>query len=157
MAGEMGSAHASRMLIVLGVVARGPAALLVRESYGLQLWGLPGGRVEPGESLVQAALREIYEETGLRAVVEGLICVRERGDQICVVFAMSAPTGTVQTRDPDEIIGSAWVQACDLDAAQYEIDDMSRHVLAHWFAGACTPLPLQRWVGRGGREANLFL
>jgi len=33
------------------------------------LWGLPGGRVEPGESLLQTALREAKEETGLTIVV----------------------------------------------------------------------------------------
>jgi len=29
-------------------------------------WITPGGGVEPGESVVQAAVREVYEETGLR-------------------------------------------------------------------------------------------
>lgn len=38
-------------------------------------WGFPGGAIELGESAEQAALREIFEETGLAVKVEKLIGV----------------------------------------------------------------------------------
>lgn len=38
-------------------------------------WSLPGGRIEPGEGVRQAALRELAEETGVAAELIGLIDV----------------------------------------------------------------------------------
>ena len=38
-------------------------------------WGLPGGHVEPGESVTEAALREVFEETGWRIEIGRLVGV----------------------------------------------------------------------------------
>jgi 8-oxo-dGTP pyrophosphatase MutT (NUDIX family) len=51
--------EAGRVLLFRFVYKRGPLA-------GQDFWGTPGGGVEDGETLEQAALRELAEETGLK-------------------------------------------------------------------------------------------
>jgi 8-oxo-dGTP diphosphatase len=43
----------------------GECVLLLRQSYGDRRWGLPGGAVEPGETIVGALERECREELGV--------------------------------------------------------------------------------------------
>lgn len=35
---------------------------------GFGTWGLPGGHLEPGENLIEAAKREVLEETGINVI-----------------------------------------------------------------------------------------
>ena len=61
------------------VVFRDSRILLVKRKYdpGKGLWAVPGGAVEPGESLAQAVVRELEEETGLRGEPRGVVWVDE--------------------------------------------------------------------------------
>lgn len=62
----------------VGVVClRGDEVLLIRRGTPPRQgqWSLPGGRIEPGERIVDAALRELREETGVEAEITGLLDV----------------------------------------------------------------------------------
>ncbi|CAL1692299.1 hypothetical protein MMB232_02464 [Brevundimonas subvibrioides] len=62
----------------VGVVCvQGDRVLMIRRGTPPRIgqWSLPGGRIEPGEKAVEAALRELREETGVSARILGLIDV----------------------------------------------------------------------------------
>ncbi len=72
---------------VLAVVVRRGRVLLVRRANPPDRgrWGFPGGRIEPGETLVAAALRELAEETGVAAedgeVLTAIDSIHRDGDE----------------------------------------------------------------------------
>lgn len=64
--------------IGVGIVClRGSEVLLIRRGKAPRIgeWSLPGGRLEWGESVRAAALRELREETGVEAALLGLVDV----------------------------------------------------------------------------------
>ncbi|MES1154895.1 MAG: NUDIX hydrolase, partial [Pseudorhodoplanes sp.] len=51
--------------------------VLIAKRFKPPLWSLPGGRVEPGETPEQAAIRELFEETGVKAELVALAGERD--------------------------------------------------------------------------------
>ena len=67
---------------VLGVIVHDERVLLVRRSNppDAGLWGFPGGKIDAGETIEEAAVREVYEETGLEVVSQSREALLEAFD-----------------------------------------------------------------------------
>jgi 8-oxo-dGTP diphosphatase len=78
MSGSATPVEVLRPVPAVGVVCfRGDQVLLIQRGTPPRRgeWSLPGGRIEPGEPVKAAALRELKEETGVDAELIGLIDV----------------------------------------------------------------------------------
>ncbi|MBA2607902.1 MAG: NUDIX domain-containing protein [Actinobacteria bacterium] len=67
-------------ICVGAVVVDDDRLLMIRRGHGPAAgeWSIPGGRVERGELMVEAVVREVTEETGLDVVVDDYIGYVER-------------------------------------------------------------------------------
>ncbi|MFF2092386.1 NUDIX hydrolase [Paenibacillus sp. NPDC058174] len=66
---------------VTGVLVENEKILLVKQNVTSDRnWSLPGGRVEQGETLEDAIVREIEEETGLKTTVSKLLYLCDKPD-----------------------------------------------------------------------------
>ena len=59
---------------------------LIEKRSDCGMWGLLGGRVDPGETVEQTAVREVFEESGFHIEVTGLIGVYSQPDCRIIVY-----------------------------------------------------------------------
>lgn len=76
------------VVTVFAFVVEGNKLLLVRQKGGDRFWDLPGGVVEAGESVEQAVIREVKEETGYDIQVSGVVGIysKPRDDALATLF-----------------------------------------------------------------------
>ncbi|MDI6507767.1 NUDIX hydrolase [Bacillus wiedmannii] len=65
---------------VTGILIEDEKVLLVKQKVANRNWSLPGGRVENGETLEEAMIREMREETGLEVKIKNLLYVCDKPD-----------------------------------------------------------------------------
>jgi 8-oxo-dGTP diphosphatase len=116
-------------------IVREGKVLLIKRAYApyQHLWTLPGGRIEPGETIEQCAIREIAEELGLTIRNPRPVMVQLLGrdeDFRLAVFATRDFSG--QIRASDEVADHKWMDPAALIAMRTttRLDD----VLARAFA-----------------------
>jgi 8-oxo-dGTP diphosphatase len=111
------------------VIGMGGKTLILREGSAyeegtqVERWGLPGGRIEPGEPFMSGLEREILEETGLRVEIQEPFYVGEwfpmikgQSNHIVAIFFACVPMEGAKEDDvrlSEEHDSYRWVTAAE--------------------------------------------
>ncbi len=126
-----------------GAVVKDGRLLLVRRASrrGRGNWQVPGGFVEQEETIEEAVVREVEEESGVKGEVEGVLAIRNRydadnGNSLYIVILMR-PVGGEPEPDAhevdraefftmEEILNLEQVPAVNIEVAQRALDPQRR-------------------------------
>ena len=86
------------VVVALVFILQGDEILLVRQDYGQRCWSLPGGTVELGESIDEAAVREVKEETGLDVRLKRVVGLYSKPAEgaLAITFQAEVTGGTLR-------------------------------------------------------------
>ncbi|MGH7929050.1 MAG: nucleotide triphosphate diphosphatase NUDT15 [Candidatus Binatia bacterium] len=120
------------------VLRRQDSLLLVQRArgYGRGTWCLPGGHLEPGETIAECALRELLEETDVQGESARVIAVTdplaEANFHMQIGVEVSEWSGEPRVVDPSECLG---VKFFEVSALPREIFPPTNDVLAKVLVG----------------------
>ena len=141
--------EANSLVPSVNVVVSNPAGevLLIRRADN-DNWAVPGGAIDLGESLVQAAVRETREETGIDCEITGLVGIYtdpghvilyasngEARQEFSIVLTARAAGGEPERSDESSEV--RWVPRVELSG--YSMDRSMRLRIGHYLEGRAAP------------------
>ena len=143
--GQVADQAASPMATAAGCLLRLDDGVLLIQDVWSQRWSLPGGGREPGEALADTAVRETFEETGLRvrAGTElgrlGHFAVFDCAVEAGTVALMGAAVLRLPAATRDEVMQARWLVPTALPLTHYRLPSQRAALIA--LAAEATPLP----------------
>lgn len=125
--------------VVAVIVDSDEQVLLTKRNIApfMNLWVMPGGKIDLGEPILKALHREVMEEVGLEVEVEGLVDVFEHltpgvaEDHFVILYYRCRPISCTINHNPDEVSEARWVSRDEL--ADYPMPDGTRFILGKIF------------------------
>ncbi len=153
-------------------VSGGASFVLCRRSAGLRShasqWALPGGRLDAGETVVDAALRETWEEVGVRFAEDRVLGVLDdyvtRSGYVMTPVVVWGGPGVELDPNPDEVLAAYRIGLHELareDSPRFvDIPESDRPVVQVPLGGDLIHAPTGavlvnfRWVCLDGRPSD---
>jgi 8-oxo-dGTP diphosphatase len=115
--------------VAVSVVTSHLGVLVGRRRDGNPTWTFVGGKIEPGESPEDAAVRETLEETGLRTRATGVIGSRvhpRTGVRVVYVAAVPVDDRDAVTARPEELSEARWASLGEVTGLMGEMSYPAR-------------------------------
>jgi ADP-ribose pyrophosphatase YjhB (NUDIX family) len=145
-----------------GAVVHDGKLLLVRRASrrGHGNWQIPGGFIEPDETIEVAVVREVAEEAGVQAEAVGVLGIRSRynpdnGNSIYVVLLMR-PLGGEPTPDGVEVDRAGYFSLEEIQALD-QVPPINLEVARRALAADPRLLEPQKVIGPNGALYTLFI
>jgi 8-oxo-dGTP pyrophosphatase MutT (NUDIX family) len=114
----MSASTPGRQAVAAAIVTSRLGVLVGRRRDGSPPWTFPAGKIEPGESPEDAAVRETLEETGLAVHAIGIIGSRihpRTGVRIVYVAAVPVSESDAMVSESSELTEVRWVSLAEAD------------------------------------------
>ena len=145
-----------------GAVVRDNRLLLVRRASrrGRGNWQVPGGFVEPDETIEQAVVREVREEAGVTGEVQGVIGLRNRcepdiGNSLYIVLLMTPLRGE-PTPDMEEVDRAEYLTLEQIERLE-QAPAINREIASRALSQEKRLLEPQELIHLNGKPYTLFV
>lgn len=122
------------LIVVAGcVIQDNNRILMVQEGQGLEkgLWNFPSGKLETKEKILNAAIREVEEETGYKISISGLLGIYNfisiSNDHVIFFCFVGQVANGILKYDNDEIINVKWLSLDEIN--ELNDDRLRAHTL----------------------------
>ena len=124
-----------------GGVVRNPKGEILA-IYRRNRWDLPKGKLDPGETFAEAAVREVMEETGIRDVTLGPLITtsmhafrtrrNQRALKVTKWYAMTSPKQKLKWQVEEDIEEATWIKPSKFMNGSYDMYESIRDVLKQY-------------------------